>query len=64
MDLYLTGRDYFPTRNVAEQITLSESMASLLPEIYPVITPAAERLPAFLKLTDENIMAKPAWPKE
>jgi hypothetical protein len=58
LDLFLSGRDYFPeAKRLAEQITLQESLASLLPEIYRVITPAKKRHSNLLSLTDKQIMA-------
>ena len=56
-DIYLSGKDlYSKYQNLAKSLTLGEGLASLLPEIYRVITPASLRKSKLLKLTDEDII--------
>lgn len=56
IDIYLSGLDIYPHyQNLAKKLTLKESMESLLPEIYRVITPAESRQDKLLMLTDELI---------
>jgi hypothetical protein len=57
IDLYLSGRDYYPAyKKLAKSLTVGESMESLLPEIYRVITPGPERDPNLLTLSDADII--------
>ena len=56
IDIYLSGLNaHLLYQNLAKELTLKESIESLLPEIYRVIVPAGERDPDFLSLTDEAI---------
>jgi alpha-mannosidase len=51
MDLYLTGRDYYPVfKNLSKRMTLAESIDSQLPEIYRIITPLKDRQVELLKI--------------
>jgi len=68
IDIFLSEDDqlYDKYRKLAETLTVGESIESLLPEIYRVITPAAERDDDLLSLTDEavaeaNGMAEKVW---
>lgn len=58
LDLYLKNDPllYQKYHNLGNILTLAESIESLLPEIYRVITPAAERNSTLLGLTDEMVL--------
>lgn len=59
IDIYLSGLDAYPRYQAsAKELTLKESVESLLPEIYRVITPAENRRDKLLMLTDELIAEK------
>ncbi|MCX6797589.1 MAG: hypothetical protein NTX98_03890, partial [Candidatus Doudnabacteria bacterium] len=59
IDLFLSGKDYYLRYQIlAKQITLGESLESLLPEIYRVITPAKEREEGLMAISDEDILKK------
>ncbi len=59
IDLFLSGKDYYPRYQIlAKQMTLGESLESLLPEIYRVITPAKERKESLMAISDEDILKK------
>lgn len=56
-DLFLSGEDfYIKYCDLAKQITLGESIESLLPEIYRVITPEINRKKNLMAISDEDIL--------
>ncbi|MCL5667001.1 MAG: hypothetical protein M1383_04500 [Patescibacteria group bacterium] len=55
-DLLLTGKDYWDKyKGLAAALTVEESIFTLLPEIYKIITPAPERDPQLELLTDLEV---------
>ena len=58
LDLYLQNQPqiFNNYRQLADKLTLAQSIDTELPEIYKVITPAVERNPQLLELTIDKIL--------
>jgi hypothetical protein len=57
-DMYLQNNPELFSKyyELAKQITVGESMRSMLPEIYRIVIPEQEREPELMELTDEKVL--------
>lgn len=56
VDLYFTGRDYYKNyERLSRNLTVAQSIETLLPEIYRVVVPAEQRDTKLLALSDSEI---------
>jgi hypothetical protein len=59
LDVYLGGENLYQRYvELSKKLTVAESMESLLPEIYRVVTPAQDRQAKLLAITDQTIAAQ------